>query len=112
RTPARPGHAAAGQLEAAREAGACGRRQAADRRRGPAGTLTHRGGTAMLIDSHCHLDAEAFDADRDAVVERARQAGVRTQVVPATHASAWPQLREVCACAPGLYPAYGLHPTF
>ena len=66
----------------------------------------------MLIDSHCHLDAEAFDADRDAVVERARQAGVRTQVVPATHAGAWPKLREVCACAPGLYPAYGLHPTF
>lgn len=67
---------------------------------------------ATLIDSHCHLDADAFDADRDAVVTRARNAGVVAQVVPATHAAAWPGLREVCTSAPDLYPAYGLHPTF
>lgn len=30
----------------------------------------------MTFDSHCHLTAEAFDADRDAVLERARTAGV------------------------------------
>jgi len=69
-------------------------------------------GTAALIDSHCHLDADAFDADRDAVIARAQAAGVEGQVVPATHADAWPRLRDVCASAPGLYPAYGLHPTF
>src|SRR5690606_35874042 len=69
-------------------------------------------GAPTLVDSHCHLDADAFDPDRDAVVARAREAGVLAQVVPATHAAAWPKLREVCASAPGLYPAYGLHPTF
>ena len=68
--------------------------------------------TATLVDSHCHLDADAFDTDREAVVARAQAAGVRAQVVPATHADAWPKLREVCASARGLYPAYGLHPTF
>jgi len=65
-----------------------------------------------LVDSHCHLDAAEFDADRAQVVERARAAGVRRQVVPAVTAASWPKLREVCAAAPGLHPAYGLHPVF
>lgn len=66
----------------------------------------------MLIDSHCHLDASEFDPDRTAVIERARAAGVQAQVVPAVTTASWPKLREVCQQAPGLYPAYGLHPMF
>ncbi|MBB6599006.1 TatD family hydrolase [Luteimonas sp. MC1825] len=66
----------------------------------------------MLVDSHCHLDAVEFDADRADVVARARAAGVRMQVLPATHADAWPGLRDAAALDAGLYPAYGLHPTF
>src|SRR5690242_20383343 len=66
----------------------------------------------QLVDSHCHLDAAEFDADRDAVIERARTAGVHRQLVPAVTAASWPKLRQVCRTAPGLYPAYGLHPTF
>jgi TatD DNase family protein len=64
----------------------------------------------MLVDSHCHLDAEEFDADRDAVIARARAAGVAAQIVPAVDAASWEKLRAVCATTPGLYPAYGLHP--
>ncbi|MXV08474.1 MULTISPECIES: TatD family hydrolase [unclassified Xanthomonas] len=66
----------------------------------------------QLIDSHCHLDAEEFDPDRAAVIARAQAAGVRAQVVPAVTAASWPKLRAVCAAAPGLYPAYGMHPLF
>ncbi|MFC4727542.1 TatD family hydrolase [Coralloluteibacterium thermophilus] len=65
-----------------------------------------------LIDTHSHLDVDAFDADRDAVLAAARAAGVRRHVVCATHAAAWPRLRAVCDRHPGLYPAYGLHPMY
>ncbi|MDC8746978.1 TatD family hydrolase [Xanthomonas campestris] len=65
-----------------------------------------------LIDSHCHLDASEFDADRATVIARAQAAGVMQQVVPAITAASWPGLREACALAPGLHPAYGLHPIF
>ncbi len=66
----------------------------------------------MLVDTHCHLDASEFDADRDAVIERARKAGVQRQVVPAITAASWPKLRDICAAQEGLFPAYGLHPLF
>lgn len=66
----------------------------------------------FLVDSHCHLDAGEFDADRMEVITRARAAGVHQQVVPATHAAAWPGLRDVCGSGPGLHAAYGLHPVF
>ena len=42
----------------------------------------------MWIDTHCHLDAAEFDADRDAVRQAARDAGVTRCVIPAVHASA------------------------
>ena len=65
-----------------------------------------------LVDSHCHLDASEFNADRSDVIARARAAGVQVQVVPAVTAASWPTLRETCRMAEGLYPAYGLHPMF
>lgn len=63
-----------------------------------------------LVDTHCHLDVPEFDADRDDVVRRAREAGVTRIVVPAIDAAAWPQLRRVCGANEGLHAAYGLHP--
>jgi TatD DNase family protein len=65
-----------------------------------------------LIDTHCHLDVAEFDADREAVHERARVAGVAGIVVPAIHRDGWPRLLDYCASAPDLYPALGLHPVY
>jgi TatD DNase family protein len=64
----------------------------------------------MLIDSHSHLDVDAFDADRAEVVHRACDAGVIRQIVPAIAAAGWDNLRTVCAEYSGLHAAYGLHP--
>lgn len=63
-----------------------------------------------IIDSHCHLDDLAFDADRQWVLARADAAGVAGIVLPAVSARHWPRLRAVAALRPGLYAAYGLHP--
>jgi TatD DNase family protein len=64
----------------------------------------------VLFDSHCHLDAPEFDPDRDAVVARARAAGVAGQLVPAIDAASWDGIAALCARHPGLHPAWGLHP--
>lgn len=66
----------------------------------------------VLIDSHCHLDADAFDGDRAEIIARAQAAGIIAQVIPAVTAAKWPKLRTICTQTSGLYPAYGLHPMF
>ena len=66
----------------------------------------------ILIDSHSHIDVDTFDADRDAVLARARAAGVTRQIVPAVMCATFDALRDLCVRESGLFPAYGLHPTF
>jgi TatD DNase family protein len=65
----------------------------------------------MWIDSHCHLDALEFDADREQVVERARVAGVRMMLIPAVQVDGF---RHTAACAHRFGFAYGLgiHPLY
>jgi len=68
--------------------------------------------TLRLIDSHCHLDDAAFDADRAAVLARAAAVGIEAIVLPAVTAASWPRMRTVAAGDPRLYASYGLHPMF
>ena len=63
------------------------------------------------IDSHCHLDAPEFDADRDSVLARARAAGVGRLVLPAVRARDFDAVRGL-AHAHGLAYALGLHPLY
>lgn len=65
----------------------------------------------MLVDSHCHLDAAEFDADRDAVAAAAQQAGV-VMVVPAVERASFAVVAETCRRYPGCVPAYGIHPMY
>lgn len=65
-----------------------------------------------LVDTHCHLDADEFAADRVQVLERCRARNVHSIVVPAVAAGAWDGLLGLCAGDEGLYPALGLHPVY
>lgn len=64
----------------------------------------------MLFDTHCHLDTQAFDADRDAVFVRAHAAGVTRFLNPAydlessRRAVALAQARADVAAAVGVHP--------
>ena len=62
-------------------------------------------------DSHCHLDAAEFDADRADVVQRARAAGVRTLVLPAVAVAHFDAVREAAHRFDAAY-ALGIHPLF
>jgi TatD DNase family protein len=65
----------------------------------------------MWIDTHCHLDAAEFDADRDAVREAARASGVTHCVIPAVHAAHWTQVAQLAEQHGDAY-ALGIHPLF
>ena len=65
-----------------------------------------------MIDTHCHLDAAEFDADRAAVHAQALAAGVHGIVVPAVSVAGFAKTREVVAGHAGCVAAYGIHPMY
>jgi TatD DNase family protein len=66
---------------------------------------------AMWTDTHCHLDAPEFDADRPAVVRRARAAGVSRLVLPAVAVEHFDTVRELAHAHDAAY-ALGIHPLY
>ena len=66
----------------------------------------------MLFDSHCHLDAHEFDADRDAVEAAARATGVGRMLVPAVERGNFTAVQDCCRRYAGCLPAYGIHPLY
>ncbi len=65
----------------------------------------------MWIDTHCHLDAPEFDADRDAVRQQARHAGVGLCVLPAVQRAHWAGVQALAAQHGDAY-ALGIHPLY
>ncbi len=64
-----------------------------------------------MIDTHCHIDEEAFDADREEVIARQKESGVEAMIVPGVNVASIETVLQVCHAHPGYcYPALGLHP--
>jgi TatD DNase family protein len=66
-----------------------------------------------LVDSHCHLDDTQFDKDRTAVIERARQAGIKYMLAIGT-GDGPPDLEAAVRLAdsyPFIYASAGVHPN-
>src|SRR5216110_2702313 len=64
----------------------------------------------MLVDSHCHLDFADFAAERDAVVARARDAGVGTMLTIGTRLDQFPAVRAIAEAYPDVWCSVGAHP--
>jgi len=64
-----------------------------------------------LTDTHCHLDFHKFDPDREAVLERAAQAGVKRILIPGLTLTSSKSVIKLAETQPPLFAAIGTHPT-
>jgi TatD DNase family protein len=65
----------------------------------------------MLIDTHCHLDFNRFDADRDAVILRATNSGIKRIIVPAIDLQNCPDVLALAEKHSCVFAAVGIHPN-
>ncbi|MCF1467763.1 TatD family deoxyribonuclease [Agrobacterium vitis] len=65
----------------------------------------------MLIDTHCHLDFADFEEERDALVKRAHDAGVKQMVTISTRVAKLPALLELTERYPSVFCSVGTHPN-
>ncbi|MDW3095459.1 MAG: TatD family hydrolase [Gammaproteobacteria bacterium] len=63
-----------------------------------------------IIDTHCHLDFDAFEHDRDEVLKRARAYGLSGFVVPGVKQATWESLISLCDQSQDMHYALGMHP--
>jgi TatD DNase family protein len=64
----------------------------------------------MFVDSHCHLNYAGLIEDQDAVVARAREAGVTTMLNISTRASEWEAIVGTAERHDGIWASIGIHP--
>jgi len=65
----------------------------------------------MLTDTHCHLDFNKFDEDREAVIQRAIEAGVERILIPSLELKSSKAVIRLANSHPNLFAAAGFHPT-
>jgi len=66
---------------------------------------------AELIDTHCHLNFHKYNDDRDAVMERAKEAGVNRVIIPAIDLETCHESLALADQYEGIFVAVGIHPN-
>jgi TatD DNase family protein len=64
----------------------------------------------MLVDSHCHLDFADSAAEREAIISRARAAGVDTMLTISTRLDEFDAVRVIAEAHTGIWCSVGVHP--
>jgi TatD DNase family protein len=64
----------------------------------------------MLVDSHCHLDFPDFADEREAVIARAREAGIGTMLTIGTRLDQFPGVRAIAETHADIWCSVGAHP--
>jgi TatD DNase family protein len=65
----------------------------------------------QLIDTHCHLDFDQFEEDRDQVIGRAQSTGVKKIIVPAIDLDNCRKVLDLADRYDCVYAAIGVHPN-
>ncbi|MGJ3241018.1 MAG: TatD family hydrolase [Anaerolineae bacterium] len=65
----------------------------------------------IFVDTHCHLNFDSYDVDRDAIVQAAADAGVTRIVIPAVDVETAQQSLHLSQQYEGVYVAVGVHPN-
>ena len=66
--------------------------------------------SCMFVDSHCHLEMESYDADRDKVINRGVKAGLRYMLTVATEEKYFATALGIIDAYESVYGALGVHP--
>ena len=67
-------------------------------------------GSLRLIDTHAHIDVESFDADRDEMLQRAREAGISAVVNMGDSLESSPRSVALARQYAMVYAGVGIHP--
>ena len=65
----------------------------------------------LLVDSHCHINFEAFVSDLPGVLDRAQANGVSHMLCVSVTLETFPQIRDIARAYPQVYASVGVHPN-
>ena len=64
-----------------------------------------------MFDTHCHIDLQDFDEDREEVISRAEKSGFSHFMIPGIELDCMDKIKKISESHPNVYFASGIHPN-